>query len=52
MFMHICLRLDNNVISWEANDPSEFVTQSFFGFWATIRMLIVILCFNLSRSFS
>jgi len=24
--------LDNDVISWESNNPSDFVTQSFFGF--------------------
>jgi len=28
--MHICLHLDNDVISWESNNPSDFVTQSFF----------------------
>jgi len=27
--MHICLHLDNDVISWESNNPSDFVTQSF-----------------------
>jgi len=32
MVMHICLQLDNDVISWESNNPSDFVTQSFFGF--------------------
>jgi len=32
MFMHISLHLDNDVISWESNNPSDFVTQTFFGF--------------------
>jgi len=36
--MHICLHLDNDIISWESNNQSGFVTQSFFGFWATIRV--------------
>jgi len=27
--MHIILHLDNDVISWESNNPSDFVTQSF-----------------------
>ena len=26
--MHICLHLDNNFISWESNNPSDFVTRS------------------------
>ena len=26
--MHICLHLGNDVISWESNNPSDFVTQS------------------------
>jgi len=30
--MHICLHLDNDVISWESNYSSDFVTWSFFGF--------------------
>jgi len=29
MLMHICLHLDNDVISWESNNPSEFMDQSF-----------------------
>jgi len=36
--MHICLHLDYDVISWESNNPSDFVTQSFFGFSVTIRV--------------
>jgi len=28
--MHVCLHLDNDVTSGESNDPSDFVTQSFF----------------------
>jgi len=32
MLMHICLYLDNDVISWESNNPSDFVTQSVFYF--------------------
>jgi len=32
MFMHICLHLDDDVISWESNNPLDFVTQCFFGF--------------------
>jgi len=32
MFMHICLHSDNDVIYWESNNPSDFVTQNFFGF--------------------
>jgi len=28
--MHICLHLDNDVISWESNYSSDFVTWSFF----------------------
>jgi len=32
MFMHICLYLDNDVLTWESNIPSDFVTQSIFGF--------------------
>jgi len=28
--MHICLHLDNDVKSGESNNPSDFVTQSFF----------------------
>jgi len=31
MFMHICLHLDDDVIFWELNNPSGFVTQSFLG---------------------
>jgi len=27
--MHIRLHLDNDVISWESNNPSDFVTQIF-----------------------
>jgi len=30
--MHICQHLDNEVISWESNNPSDFVTRRFFGF--------------------
>ena len=29
--MHICLHLDDDVISWELNNPSDFVTQFFFN---------------------
>jgi len=36
--MHICLHLDDDVISWESNNRSDFVAQSFFGFKATIRV--------------
>jgi len=36
--MHICLHLDDDGISWESNNQSDFVTQSFFGFQATIRV--------------
>jgi len=32
MFMHICLYLDDDIILWESNNPSDFVTQSLFGF--------------------
>jgi len=32
MFMHICLHLNIDVLSWESNNPSDFVTQSFYGF--------------------
>jgi len=32
MFMHICLHLENDVTSGESNNPSDFVTRSFFGF--------------------
>jgi len=28
--MHICLHLDNDVIPWESNNPTDFVTQKFF----------------------
>jgi len=28
--MHICLHLDDDVIPWESNNPSDFVDQSFF----------------------
>ena len=27
--MHICLHLDDDVISWGSNNPSDFVAQSF-----------------------
>jgi len=30
--MHICLHLDDDVISWESNNPSDFVTQAFLDF--------------------
>jgi len=30
--MHICLQLNNDVISWESNNPLDFVIRSFFGF--------------------
>jgi len=30
--MHICLRLDDDVISWESNIPSDFVALCFFEF--------------------
>jgi len=36
--MHICLLLNDDVISWESNNPSDFVAQSCFGFQATIRV--------------
>jgi len=36
--VHICLHLDDDVIPWESNNPSDFVVQSFFGFYATIRV--------------
>ena len=26
-----CLHVDDDVISWESNNPSDFVTQSFFN---------------------
>jgi len=29
MFVHICLHLDKDVICWESNNPSDFVTRSF-----------------------
>jgi len=32
MLMHICIRLDNDVTSWESNHPSDFLTRRFF-FW-------------------
>jgi len=32
MFMHICLHLDDDAMSWESNNPSDFVTPNFFGF--------------------
>jgi len=32
MFMHICLHLDDDVISWELNNPSYFVAECFFVF--------------------
>jgi len=38
MFMHICLHLDDIIIPWESTDRADFVSQSFFGFWATIRI--------------
>ena len=38
MFMHICLHLDDDVIPLESSNPSDFVTRSFFGFQATIRV--------------
>jgi len=28
--MHICLHLHDDVISWESNNSSDFVAQSFF----------------------
>jgi len=37
--MQIFLHLDDYVISWESNNPSDCVAQSFFGFEATIRAL-------------
>jgi len=36
--MHICIYLDNDVTSWASNHPSDFVTRSFFGFQASIRV--------------
>jgi len=36
MFIHLCLHLDNDVTSGESNNPSDCVTQSFFGFQASI----------------
>jgi len=30
--MHICLHLDDDVIPWESNNPSDIVVQSLFGF--------------------
>ena len=36
--MHICLYLDDIIIPWESTDGADFVSQSFFGFWATIRI--------------
>jgi len=32
MFMHIYLHLDDAIIPWESNNPSDFVAQSFIGF--------------------
>jgi len=31
MFMHICIHLDNDVISGESNHSSDLETRSFFG---------------------
>ena len=36
--MHTCLHLDDDVIPWESNNPSDFVVQSFSGFQAAIRV--------------
>jgi len=36
--MHICIHLDNDVTSGESNHPSDWVTRSFFGFWASIQV--------------
>jgi len=30
--MHICLHLDDVIISWESNYRADFVVQSFFEF--------------------
>jgi len=38
MFLHICLLLYDDVIPWESNNRADFVSQSFFGFLATIRV--------------
>jgi len=31
MFMHICLHLDDVIISWESTNQADFVTQRFIG---------------------
>jgi len=31
MLIDISLHLDDDANSWESNNPSDFVTQSFFG---------------------
>jgi len=36
--MHICLHLDEVIIPWESINGADFVAQSFFGFYATIRV--------------
>jgi len=36
--MHICLHLNDDVIPWESNSRADFVAQSFFGFYAKIRV--------------
>jgi len=28
--MHVCLHLDDDIISWESNSPSDFVARTFF----------------------
>ena len=36
--MHISIHWDNDVTSGESNHPSDLVTRSFFGFYASIRV--------------
>jgi len=38
MFMHICLHLNDVIIPWESKNQADFVDQSLFGFWDTIRV--------------
>jgi len=34
--MHICFHLDDIIVPWEPTNQTDFVVQSFFGFYATI----------------
>jgi len=52
MFMHICLYLDDDIIPWESNNPSDFVVQNFLDsrlLYKTLKGLMDFLTFLVQK---